>query len=1059
MSKTITQAFKILQSHAAHWTNEEEVRVGFLAALSHALGAPLEAERNHRDSSFNNLVIEFKAPGAFKGNAFSEKFDEALNRRLLPYILKLAYRENINPNEFIGIATDGMHVGFAHVQETHVHCGSFMPLDQSVFGMMVEALTLQRRRSLNTVNLIEDFGSQSKLGSNLVVALQNSLMEHLQKGGTNHVKMLFAEWIALFEQTTSNHSWTTASSIEASQAQLFALHTTHAVIIKLIAAEILGANGLCAAESFASEVLAEQDPSLVREKFKLNLENGLFFEQALLDNFVETSVFSWYTYVEDFSAISAALRGILTRLELYSFSTSSLDGHTQDVLRALYQNIVPEKIRKTLGEFYTPDWLVDFTLSRLDYSDKDWLSKRVLDPTCGSGSFLLAVLRKKRQAAAQHNLSPLEELKLCQTSVMGFDLNPLAVQTARVNFLIGIADLLPSVTGHAIEIPILLADAIYSPSPITNDNATTYNYKVGSEAANLAVSLPARLVEDTAKLNAVANTLHHCIERCSSFDDVIAQNQQLIDHVNLEKKEWELIRQAYDQIADLHRKNWNGIWFNIVRNFFRSVGASQFDAIVGNPPWVRWSALPETYRERAKPTCENYRIFSGTKYHGGNELDISAIITYSAANKWLKPDGEMLFLITQSVFQSPSCTNFRSFRLPSGECLLPVSVNDFRAVQPFPSVTTKTALAHFHKQPSGVDPYNELIPYIVWKRTDSMSARIPEHLHLDEVLATTVRENLTARPVQAADNTSPWAILSPDDFQSADRFLGASESLRGRKGVTADVNGLYFVDVLRCSPDGKLIQVRNRPQEGRTAIGTPRTFWCESQFVHPLIKGGADIRPCRLQLQEPGRGVIVPNQGIDKASFEEADRQIRPGGDAPRLYSYFSGFESVLRDRSTYRLRMKDAPFFSIYNVGDYTFASWKVVWAEISARFSAAVAGSGSFPAAGAFTPRPFVPDHKLYFVEFDQPEPAYFLCALLNTPRIVRLIDAFRVTTSTGNILKHLRLPTFDPENPEHLAIAALCHDAHASSETDDDVRLQVLFARTERLLDELSENDAAH
>ena len=39
-----------------------------------------------RDSSYNNVVIEFKGPGLFKGSETSPKFIEATDGRLLKYI-------------------------------------------------------------------------------------------------------------------------------------------------------------------------------------------------------------------------------------------------------------------------------------------------------------------------------------------------------------------------------------------------------------------------------------------------------------------------------------------------------------------------------------------------------------------------------------------------------------------------------------------------------------------------------------------------------------------------------------------------------------------------------------------------------------------------------------------------------------------------------------------------------------------------------------------------------------------------------------------------------------
>src|SRR5690606_35556497 len=130
----------------------------------------------------------------------------------------------------------------------------------------------------------------------------------------------------------------------------------------------------------------------------------------------------------------------------------------RDVLRNLYQGLVPGALRQSLGEFYTRDWLVDHTISRARV--EDWLSQRVLDPTCGSGSFLIGVMRVLRAEAEARAWAPEAIIDHLTRSVWGFDLNPLAVQTARVNYLMEIADLLRQAPGLQVEIPVLLADAI-----------------------------------------------------------------------------------------------------------------------------------------------------------------------------------------------------------------------------------------------------------------------------------------------------------------------------------------------------------------------------------------------------------------------------------------------------------------------------------------------------------------------------------------------------------------------------------------------------------------------
>jgi hypothetical protein len=86
--------------------------------------------------------------------------------------------------------------------------------------------------------------------------------------------------------------------------------------------------------------------------------------------------------------------------ERYDWRTRS-----RDVLRTLYQDMVPPEQRQAFGEFYTPDWLAEMLVEEL--LDDDWLRESVesassgdprgigaLDPACGSGTFLYHAARR-----------------------------------------------------------------------------------------------------------------------------------------------------------------------------------------------------------------------------------------------------------------------------------------------------------------------------------------------------------------------------------------------------------------------------------------------------------------------------------------------------------------------------------------------------------------------------------------------------------------------------------------------------------------------------------------
>jgi hypothetical protein len=121
---------------------------------------------------------------------------------------------------------------------------------------------------------------------------------------------------------------------------------------------------------------------------------------------------------------------------------------------------------------------------------------------------------------------------------------------------------------------------------------------------------------------------------------------------------------------------------------------------------------------------------------------------------------------------------------------------------------------------------------------------------------------------------------------------------------------------------------------------------------------------------------------------------------------------------------MLDAPYYAIYNVGPYTFAPFKVLWAEQSGNFCAAVAGSAETPLSGN---RPFVPDHKIFFVDFQEEEAAYFLCGLLTAPLVKEFVESHNISIQVGDIFKHMNLPPFNAKKTEHRRLARLAKAAH--------------------------------
>ena len=1028
VSELVRSRFDGLQLQLAGASNKEEVKLAWLRALEGVLDITFDAERGNRDLSYNNVVIEFKGPGKFNGRPTSAPFREALDKRLLPYIQRAAKEAGIDESDYIGIAIDDGHLAFVQVENDAIRHDGLLPITATSFSMVAEACRMCYRRAVTAANLIDDFGPQSSRGRALLGALYSALKPECPAEGSSKGVMFFKEWKALYGQVAdlSGEQLASLSSLTlfgddrpgaGVPEQLFVLHTFNSLVAKLLAAEILAAHGLASGRQFAAEIVAIESDSGLMERLRVDIEESRFFEAMGIDGFVEEVLFGWYLDPElgesCRTSICAGLRAIVAELALYR--TDRLGG-SRDVLREFYQDLVPDVLRRSLGEFYTPEWLVSFAVDQAGVAD--WLPVRVIDPTCGSGSFLIEVIERKREEAARVGLTAEETLDKILESVWGFDLNPLAVQASRTNFLIAIADLLREVPGKRIEIPVLLVDAVYSPAELPSSPHGFVEYQVGSEVAELVVLLPAELAFDGQRLDRVLGTMAEFVERNAPYCECSEAMEQrsVLDKACLE--DWAgCLRGLYEQVLALHRRGWNGIWFRLVRNFFRASTVGRFDVIVGNPPWVRWSKLPDAYRRRAKPTCVQYDIFSSQPYHGGNELDISGLITYTTADKWLKMGGTMCFVLTQTHFQSPSSEGFRRFRIREGEYLRPRCVVDMQALQPFPGVSNKTSVVVFQKAQTGPEfP----VPYRVWRSARGYSRSIPSLLSLEEVLGRVEIDGLEATPVGAQEG-GPWAILPPRRFAALRKIVGRSLWFQGRKGITTDLNGVFFVTWDAVGTAGEKIRIQTRPAAGRRDIGRTRRFWVEPTVLYPLLKGAGDFESCYIRPRE-ALLAVVPNEGITKQDYDMAE--LRMQTKCRRTHEYLRMFEGQLRSRSTWRTRMPNAPFFSIYNVGAYTFAPFKVVWAEQSGAFKAAVATSTAVPTGDV---RPYVPDHKIFFVPFEKAEPAFFLCGLLASGVVQQFVESHNISIQVGDIFKHMDLPRFDRRLEDHRRLALVAEEAH--------------------------------
>ena len=154
-------------------------------------------------------------------------------------------------------------------------------------------------------------------------------------------------------------------SADASNDEMFVRHTYLCQFAKVLA------------------YAARFSPDEARQQME-RIIDGRAFEVLGVSNIGEQDFFAWVLAPEVRGQTLAVFRQMAASLAVYDLTRID-----EDLLKQLYQNLVEAETRHELGEFYTPDWLAELTLREIGFGP----GKSLLDPACGSGSFLFTAIR------------------------------------------------------------------------------------------------------------------------------------------------------------------------------------------------------------------------------------------------------------------------------------------------------------------------------------------------------------------------------------------------------------------------------------------------------------------------------------------------------------------------------------------------------------------------------------------------------------------------------------------------------------------------------------------
>jgi SAM-dependent methyltransferase len=1035
----------------------KEAGLNPLARLEYTLAS------GRADTVFNRLVIEYKRPGVISEERGHQMTGKAVEQ-VRDYILDLAKAQRHEISRVAGVVFDGRYIIFVRYLKGDFLIEKPVPVTRESLERFLNWLVSTASGiALTAENLNNDFSIEQLRTQNILRALMKGLERAFKGGSVPMVKNLFEQWRIFFSQSIDYSEafggrkleplkkWVKKAGLDIkapddAERFFFVLHTYFALLVKLLAwlslsrhmGVKLGVPGFGELVSLESDVLRS---SMER------LESGGIFREYGLMNLLEGDFFAWYLYAWD-SNIEDGIRELLRRLDDYDPATLSiLPEESRDLFKKLYHYLLPREVRHNLGEYYTPDWLAQRLLNQVDHEffegnpsgraegrfREKLFNLRWLDPACGSGTFLVLIISRMKELGQKLMVREVDLLNAILNNVVGFDLNPLAVLTARVNYLLAIADLLEHRRGD-ITIPVYLADSVRTPAIGERLEAQdSYEFPTAVGTFRIPEVLCRREVFDR-----FCDMLEEGVRSGINVEVFLNRLKKELSSVKLERGDIEKVKEVYERIYDLHRQGMNGLWARLLKNNFAPLTVGQFDYVVGNPPWVNWEHLPDEYRRSIAPLWVGYGLFQQKGMRAAfTKDDISVLMTYVAADKLLKEGGKLGFLITQSVFKSElGGKGFRQFRiLQSNGKFVPLKVlhvDDMVSLQPFEGASNRTAVMVLEKGKQTSYP----VPYTLWRKV--RGARFTYDSTLGEVTKATVRLNFVAEPVDPGDLTSPWLTARRKAIKAIRKVLGKSD-YEAHEGVnTGGANAVYWVDIVYKRPDG-LVTVRNITEGAKVKVDEV-TETIEPDLLYPLLRG----RDVQRWVAEPSAWIIVTHKpSMRLNAIPEKEMQER----YPRTYGYFKQFEQTLLKRGGWEVKqmMKAGkPFYSMSEIGDYTFAPWKVVWPNIASALNAAVVGL----AEGKVV----VPQHIVTLVACETEDEAHYICALINSSSANFTARAYSQEGGKSfgdpHILEHIRIPRFDPKNPVHLRLAELSMQAHEVAKLGDEKRLREIEEEIDRV-----------
>jgi len=589
--------------------------------------------RGRIDALFKSVIFEFKTD--LKAELLAAELE-----------LKKYFKSRRRPSDYIALVTDGIAFVAYQFEKDNPQKITQFSLDEgdelASFRMLDQFIFTTRPTSPRSADITNRFGLHSAV-FNKCREMLHEMFESVRQKKSVNVK--FREWNALLARVYGSRIGDTT---------LFLKHTYLTMLSRLLVAKALAPD-------------ADRKP-----RDYVGLLTGEFFKNQNLLNLAEPDFFSWALE----TPVKKDFLGFLAKLESY-LKIYDLSEISEDILKEVYQELVDPESRHALGEYYTPDWLADLTLEAISYENG-----RILDPACGSGSFLLAAIRRKRE----HGLKGQKLLKYAQQWVIGIDVHPVAVLMAKANLILGLTKEIRK-NQEDINLPIYMADTLQ----VSEDSKGEKIEVPVSEDESFFIPL------ETVKRQGELDPLVDAITEKACFASkskkkmesarLSLQKNDLAGMSDQEKFFW---MQNFKLMVKLIARGEDTVFGYILKNAYRPAFIRQVkvDYVVGNPPWLSYRYVEDKgYKTRIKELTFALELLGPKEFKLFTQMDTSTLFFLHCEKEFLKPGGTIAFVLPKTtILPSKQHAGFQAHGVSE--------IHDFTEVQPLFNVRSVMIVRH-----------------------------------------------------------------------------------------------------------------------------------------------------------------------------------------------------------------------------------------------------------------------------------------------------------------------------------------------------------------------------